>query len=138
MASLEAAIVARAAAHSGLFARIGLRIYPNTPEPEKPTEDYLVYQIKHGKRQRTFGKRAQIVEATLHLHCYSATKHGCVLLKAETVKAFDMWWDSTATPSIEFSALNDEEDATVLLDEQTQRRRYSLEFIVKYRNPEYV
>lgn len=137
MASLEGAIVARAAAHTGLEAIIDDRIYPNN-SPENPTPDYLVYEIKHGKRQTTFGKRAQIVEAIVHIHCYAATKHRCILLKAQTVLAFDVWSDSSASPAIHYSRLVDEEDATVLLDTQTQLRRYSLEFRMQYANPEYV
>jgi hypothetical protein len=134
--SVEAALAARAVAHAGLTALISDRFYADQAEQES-TAPFCVFQTIGGLRERTFGKRAQIVRARIQIDAYATTKSGAVALARQVVEAFDQWSGSSGGITVHDSALEDERTLVELPDKTGQLYRYSMDFVVQYANPAY-
>jgi hypothetical protein len=128
--SLEAAVVARAVAHTGLNDLIAGRIYADVA-PQEPTVPYLTFQVISAQRQRTFGKRAQLVRARVQIDAYEDNKDDLITLVTEVIDAFDNVTFGIVTDC----SLEDERSLTELLGAEGQLYRHSIDVMAWYTNP---
>lgn len=132
MASLEEAVVSRAVAHTGLNDLISGRIYASM-SIQDPTLPYLTFQRISATRNRTFGKRAQLVHARVQIDAFAASPESLVTLVAQVEEAFD----NTTFGIVVDSALENELSDIDMLDTETQTARQTLDFVMTYTNQRY-
>jgi hypothetical protein len=90
VALIENALYAYLSAHSGLFALVNNRIYPNDL-PKQPTYPAVVYELVEGDAYLAMGARPGISFSIYRFTCYATTKSAAVAVAKQVKAALDYY-----------------------------------------------
>lgn len=129
--SIETAIEAQAAAHTGLNALIAGRMYPDVAAQEA-VAPFVVYQRISSRREYAMGPAPTLAAPRFQFTAYASTKLGAIALGVQVLAAFNRWRGTLQGVTVQDCRCEDERDRTEMLDTETQLRVKEFDFIINH------